>query len=310
MAEIPGINVQKSIISFAPNPNEMNNNSIVCIFELPFRIPLNNSYFEFEMDGDQFEIGLQKVDQKMVMTRNILTIDRYGQSSTTNVNVKIKGREINCEQVYKAPNLTFEKGIKAINRLLDACSLYCTIYCPRKLLKVDILTVSLKCKGNFKSYTNPFAEENNTAFEVLQPSHQNRSQIKQFLKSNNEIPLDESLIVNSEDYYLSENYRIAVIEIQSAVEYAISQLIMRYHSKLGTSTSQINEILNMRLDDLKKELNIVVPNLTGQTVWADWRSKCYEIRNSIVHKGYTPSKSESREAIDKGRKMIELLNSK
>ena len=198
---------------------------------------------------------------------------------------------------------------KSINRLLDACSLYCAINCPRRLLKVDVLTVAIKCKGNFKSYTNPFAEENDTAFKILQPSYQNKTKIKQFLIENKEIRLDQSLIVNAEDYYLFENYRIAIIEIQSAVEYAMSQLINRYHNKLGTSLSQIDEILKLRLDDLKKELNIIVPQITSGKVWMAWRSSCYEVRNSVVHKGYLPTKSEARLALDTGKRFVDLLNS-
>ena len=89
----------------------------------------------------------------------------------------------------------------------------------------------------------------------------------------------------------------------------MSRLINRYHNKLGTSLSQIDEILKLRLDDLKKELNIIVPQITSGKVWMAWRSSCYEVRNSVVHKGYLPTKSEARLALDTGKRFVDLLNS-
>ena len=106
MANIPGIEIQ-SDIGTAANMDEINNESIVCLFELPFRIPLDDSFYRFEMDDErfEFEIGLKKIDQRMAMSQNILTIDKYGQSSTTNARVVIRESIVNCEKVYKEPNL-------------------------------------------------------------------------------------------------------------------------------------------------------------------------------------------------------------
>ena len=70
MANIPGIEIQKMIIGTAANMDEINNESIVCLFELPFRIPLDDSFYRFEMDDErfEFEIGLKKIDQRMAMS--------------------------------------------------------------------------------------------------------------------------------------------------------------------------------------------------------------------------------------------------
>lgn len=284
------------------------NKYIVCHIMLPFRIPLKETSFKIKVQNEVVSVDLQTSRSGEIEAANhVFDFDRYGQVTKTSVKVKFKkDRKCTIALTDAVTMVYFKKSVEVINRLLKACALYNEIYCNRKIVFKDILNFSILCEEKGMHIVNPFSEESNTSFRLLE-SCRNVKEMENFLLKGDEFPLYEELIINAKDYFLIENYRIASIEIQTGIEYSISKYLRKMLEKNNVPEHNIQEILRYRLDDLTKQITTFDSTITNNKIWSDWKSQCYFLRNKIVHQSYFPNESETSKAIQSGENLIKLL---
>ena len=134
------------------------------------------------------------------------------------------------------------------------------------------------------------------------------NELDTMLKNNINISVEDELKINAEDYLIFENTRMACIEIQSAVERIIAKVITKHLTGLNKTPQEIEEVLKNRLDDLKPYLSNISSAIISSNEWQDWRTKCYKIRNDVVHRGVIPDLPTARESVDMGKNFINFLN--
>ena len=51
----------------------------------------------------------------------------------------------------------------------------------------------------------------------------------------------------------------------------------------------------------------MIPNITNGKKWSDWKDKCQDFRNDVVHKRQKPDMNEADKALSSAEVLIELL---
>lgn len=236
--------------------------------------------------------------------------DRFGKYNYTALRFTFK-IDPNLSIIELPTTKILEKSVVAANRILDSCRMVSDKYCPRNLIRADIDGYNITyydSEGKSVHATGSFIGQGKQISNELFT----REQLDKFdfiLKNNIKMTLEQELILNAQDYLLFENYRMACIEIQSAVEAVISKILEKYLTKNGKSEEEIAEILRKRLDDLKPFIKEISPTMIDSIEWQNWKIKCYDTRNKVIHRRYIPNHNEAENAIKTGKSFIDLLNS-
>lgn len=242
--------------------------------------------------------------------------DRFGQLRYMDTIFLIdiggkKANEIIKEETNLIQNL-LEVCAASINKISTGYRLGLREYFPRNFTKNDILgfEISYSPDSNIFYYTSKRAAEGSNSFLTGNINPHKNFRINQIITDYiDNIPLNLELIINAEDFYRENNYRMAVIEIETAVEFVISKLIENNFSDLVDKKIKdlfVNDLLKKRVEDKKPYLNAVSMKIAGTLEWNMWKKDCHEIRNDVIHKNKNPSQEEARKAIDAGKKFIEL----
>ena len=293
-----------------PNYKESHDSKeyIICEITLPFRIPLTKKDFVINIDNELIQMEIETIWSGSIIADNhIFDFDRYGQVSKTKIRTKIK-KDNECGIVVtKSVGIIYlKKTIKAINKLLDACALFSKFYCNRKIGK-DILEFTIVCEDKVAVMANPLSQETGTSFRIFS-QEENIDKFMEFLTKDLSIALHDELITNAKDFILVENYRMACIEIQSAVEFSMINYLKIMLSRKKTPQSDMDIILKDRLDEWKKEITKIDNSITSGNTWREWNEYCYKTRNKIIHRSYIPDEQETIRSIDTGEKLIRLFN--
>ena len=243
----------------------------------------------------------------IIADNHILDFDRYGQVTKTKIRAKFK-KDNECNIVItRAGGINYlKKTIKAINRLLDACSLFSNIYCNRKIISKDIIKFAIICEDKTAVLVNPLSQETGTSFKIF-PQETNIENIRDFLKKDSDVSLHDELITNAKDFLLIENYRMACIEIQTGVEHCMLYYLRKKLQKINESNQYIENISKARLEEWTKEITKIDNSITSGKTWSDWKSLCYEIRKKVIHQSYFPNANETLKSIQSGEKLIKLF---
>ncbi len=293
-------------------------------YYLPFGLPLSNGngivnngseniQIELEVkqkpsiksdEGDKIKIPAVTLSPSMRMWN-----DRFGQNNFTPMKFVF---QIDPEKkLTELPEDVFvEKSVGAVNQILDGCRMVSDKFTPRNFIRLDIAAYNIAYfdsagKGVFSTGGSGGGGKI-MSNELLNKSQLNK--LDQILKNNSRLSLEQELILNAKDYLLFENYRMACIEIQSAVETALSNKIKNYFEKTMNS-EELSKILRKRWDDIKPHLKQATNETIIQTdECQNWRTKCAEIRHRVIHRQYYPTKNETIDAIESGTSFVELLN--
>lgn len=123
---------------------------------------------------------------------------------------------------------------------------------------------------------------------------------RRILRDGTELPISKMLFLNAKREHLLENYRIAVVEAETAFEALIDQVIAQYYRGQGLSTAEIENKLRARLTNL---IAHHIPRCCGAAFESTsehtaWQTDLYELRNSVVHDGASVSAEQASQALD------------
>ncbi|MFO7679198.1 MAG: hypothetical protein R6X34_04035 [Chloroflexota bacterium] len=128
------------------------------------------------------------------------------------------------------------------------------------------------------------------------------SKIRKHLISTQNISLGESLLLNAYAYHDQGDYRLAIIEVETAFEATIHQHLQEFFKEDQTTFNKIEEI--DKFTNLVK-CKLCRPAFKGKEFSENipefvlWRKNVMDLRNSIVHGDkITVSEKEAHEAIN------------
>lgn len=290
-------------------------------FDLPVGIPIPAISTKIRLDDFECSLTIShyhpnpKSSSSTIFQGNTFyENDRWGRSYVTRVQTKFLHDP--PTDLYPAYNdEIFEKSLKAVNRLLRIVRHITNKFVVHNIIPADIDWHKTKLfdendkemvggvvvgsPGGLKTVVGGFVFD-----------EQQKAKFIDFLEKNKEIPLPQVLLQNAEDYLFLENLRASLIECESAFEVCVQEIIYNGFINNGDSQSEADSKLrntglaNLLKDHLDKYLKIPFYN---STEYHNWRDKCYEKRNNLVHQGKTPLESEIHDAILHSKKAIEFL---
>ena len=125
-------------------------------------------------------------------------------------------------------------------------------------------------------------------------------QIGQRISNEQLIPLFEQIMINTHFQLRNNNWRTAIIEVQTAFEVFVMHHIRVHYLKNGYEETKVDRIMKCGLINL---INDHLQKITGkefakdQTNYDSWYDDTYMMRNRIVHNGEQPTKEEAIQAI-------------
>lgn len=134
--------------------------------------------------------------------------------------------------------------------------------------------------------------------------------IRDFLKSQDEIPMAENLILNTYEYFDQGNYRLAIVEIETAFEAYIQSHLRTYFKNDSNMLAEIDRLGKGSITNLVKSKKMR-PAFNGKPFhestaeFIAWREKVADQRNLLVHG--IESNVTKLEAIDAIRTIEETL---
>jgi hypothetical protein len=198
--------------------------------------------------------------------------------------------------------------LTVINRLLDVYR-YATgeshiNRIPRIELQVDSISRALKGDETLE-------EQNRETLIGLDIGGPNRwltqartepitEEARQLLQEGTEPPIPTVLHLNAKREYVFENYRIVVVEAETAFEALVDEVVAQHYRSQGLSKVQVDKKMEAGLQGL---INDHLPRccrrpFVGTPEHAAWVSDLYQLRNEVVHDGVSVDASQARRALD------------
>ena len=131
-----------------------------------------------------------------------------------------------------------------------------------------------------------------------------------FFADGAELPMHRVLFLNARREQILENYRLSVVEAETAFEVMVDEVVSRYYRTRGHTNVEITNQLKAGLQNLLKGH---IPRCCGQPfvdteVHNAWNTDLYMLRNSVVHDGASVKAEQAAKALDAGNKALEWLS--
>ncbi|MDP3062458.1 MAG: hypothetical protein Q8O40_04475 [Chloroflexota bacterium] len=139
--------------------------------------------------------------------------------------------------------------------------------------------------------------------EVIPP------EARRILAHGAELPMSRTLFLNAQREELFENYRLAVVEAETAFETLVDEVISQHYKATETPISKIEGILGCGLENLLKDH---IPKCCGEpffntTEHKAWKEDLYDLRNKVVHDGASADAVQARKALQAGANAVEWV---
>ncbi|MCY4448815.1 MAG: hypothetical protein OXE02_08245 [Chloroflexi bacterium] len=125
------------------------------------------------------------------------------------------------------------------------------------------------------------------------------------------LPVVDVLFLNAKRSVLFEDYRVAVIEAETAFEVGVDRILTRYylsrvsrttegHIQPAYSRDSVKDLLDAGLSNL---LRVHLPKALGREFIGTeehtrWEKELYTLRNAVVHDGIEAGEDEARSALE------------
>ena len=132
------------------------------------------------------------------------------------------------------------------------------------------------------------------------------AEARTLLSSGEQLPIFEVLFLNARREELLENYRVAVMEVETAFEVLVDEAVARFYRGQGLKESEIMSKLEAGLMNLLKDH---IPKSCGEPFldkpeYTDWKQYLYDLRNAVVHDGAQVNAEQAAKAIEVGEKSL------
>ncbi|HXW11663.1 MAG TPA: hypothetical protein VD694_02795 [Nitrososphaeraceae archaeon] len=284
----------------------------VVVFDLPFMLNLPDDQYAVYFDEDLTTVHLKRINSPVNMPglptgvqfapNSVILGDRWGKFNYTRVRVVFHHLFFILPSPL-FPNYLLSKAIDIMNRLFSVCrgvkgDHYIRIT-RNDIFSYNVFYFDPSDKQKKESVSVPFGSNIMSTSGASEPTNEQLTRIREILSTNAHLPLFQELIFDAWDYHFYGNYRAAVIEVGTAFEIFIDNLIWSKYLQSGMSEVKIQKILETGLMNLLRDH---IKKITGHDFYSsqeftNWERDAYQIRNETVHKGKKISENESSKAI-------------
>jgi hypothetical protein len=241
----------------------------------------------------------------IISTRNLeVERDRLGRAAHTSVEIHFPM----CVEHDLGNNDELLKWVHAvINRLLDVYRYTAEEFhvCPIPKKELGMYTVrTINASGTLDRES--MVSGGVTNWLVHAPPQPIPDEARQFLRSGTELSFPEVFLLNAKREELFENYRIAVVEAETAFEILVRRVVAQHFRQQGRSTTKIDQIAFQNL------IQHHIPRCCGEPFegtpeHAAWKSDLYDLRNSVVHDGASVEPNQAGQALDAAERAIKWI---
>ena len=279
-------------------------------FEMPFAIDLPDDNYSIYYDKIYAHINIRRntVTDKLRIPNDVriaetmfIIGDKWGKFNTTIITIRFY-HYIYIKWHVLLRDFLILLSVKLINRLLDICrdvkGDYYIRITPSDIYSYTISHINLLGQevggGGFSMGGN-----NTTTFGVT-VKKEHLDLIKKLLQTDSKLPLFQELLFNAWDYYFYGNYKLSVIESETAFEVFIKHLVYKKYKECGKPDLYINKVLersfkNILIDHIPSIINY---NFYNSKEYTKWNENVYEIRNEIIHEGKDVSSDMAKISVE------------
>ena len=267
-------------------------------------------WLPLRLEGKDCEIAFERA-WRPGNSGNEIKYDRLGRVSYTKVAVRFPyaATRIESEELRRVSH-------KAINRLLDVYR------CATKESHVGHIPIQELGPSNtshgvydFKDdgsawELNSFRFDMGSGLTLARTQEMDGNSILD-LAYERPLPVVDLLVLNARRSLLFEEYRVTVIEAETAFEVGVDQVLTRYYLSRTTKSTEgyivpahSREDVHRLLDaGLKNLINSHIPialgrEFIGTDEHSRWERYLYDLRNAVIHDGKEVRESEAERALE------------
>ncbi|MGO4548105.1 hypothetical protein AB4Z29_25290 [Paenibacillus sp. 2TAB23] len=140
--------------------------------------------------------------------------------------------------------------------------------------------------------------------------------LKERLKSNAEITVEDELIIVARSLWYRLEYRSAVIESSAALEIVVEKKLIEKMTTLGMSPADIDTELAKTETNFRQRCDVFLSRYTGasfvndnSTLWAVINQHRKDYRHKIAHSNVKPDRNKTEEIINDFQTAIQYIRS-
>ncbi len=269
-----------------------------CLYSIDDRVfNLNDEYkTEFKFEKLKKEPSIRTSHSHNIEFIN----DRWGIDACSIIEIKTNKKFSNSEDAKKF-SLNIVNKLIRLYRFYDKESVHLTVLNIDDLFNFDYIQdkkgiVVFSFGGGAKPFDLAKYKDVSNKIEIA-------------LKENSRVYFWQELLLNSDYYIFTGDYRMSVLESVIALELVLSNFIRCKGKEKNISKEEIDEFIkNVGLTgNIKTTIKLLMDKLPEEKIFIGCKIGI-TIRNSIVHKGREEVNfNEAKETIEAIKKMIEYL---
>ena len=279
--------------------------------EIPYPLMWGKSdWLLLRLEGKDYEIAFERA-WRPGKSGNEIKFDRLGRVSYTKVAVRFP-----YATTHDDSEELIQVGHKAINRLLDVYR------CATK--ESHIGHISIQELGPLNTSHGVYDlmedgsvwERNSFRFDMGSGLRLARTQDLDFnskldLAYERPLPVVDLLVLNARRSILFEEYRVAVIEAETAFEVGVDRILTRYYLSLTTKSTEGYVVPAYSKEDAHRLLDAGFKNLINRHIrialgrefigtdeHSRWENDLYDLRNAVIHDGKEVRENEAEQALE------------
>jgi hypothetical protein len=273
-------------------------------FDLPFLINLPDDIFYVKYNDLDAEISLRRfmisspgrgIQSGVAFAPDAHIVgDRWGRLAYTKVRI-VMNFGVYIKFYISIHDYLLHKSAELVQQIIEVCRIFTGDHYIHNLTRADIMSYNImhididgnEMPGVLTGFFGSGAVLATGEADSIDADKLNL--VKNVLKKDVKIPLEQELLSNARDYYFYGNYKMAVVEAETAFETFIHGFIAKQYRIKQKPESEIKNILdaktgfkNLLIDHIRILTNFSFFNSTQYT---HWEKNTYELRNEIVHQG-------------------------
>ena len=240
---------------------------------IPVPLPVSDKIYDINLIDMNIRIHCRNQKRKVIpsLRDEIIPVakwmenDRFGQISymTSSFVITLNENKLIDDLIAQEVVQNYaQKCVDVINLIYTSYRVITGEHFPRSLALNDIVELTISFSQDGKNFHEEiyYLGIGGQTFTSFLSDDVSLIEINKVINKNiSNLSLIIELFIDAEDFLREKNYRMAVIEIETAVEYMISRSLNKYYdTNLNDSNFKkvfFKELLNKRIDDKKFEVS-------------------------------------------------------
>jgi len=137
-------------------------------------------------------------------------------------------------------------------------------------------------------------------------NEEQHSNIIEWLYNDKKPEIVDLLLLNAEAYKMDQEFRLAVVEVGTALDVVVEMAALQAMKGQGFSQIDIEKLERLSTKQIVEEKlrTLIKPDIYKLKVWQDWDKIGRVLRNKVVHDGYEPTIDEVQFCLNTVKSLI------